>query len=218
MIEKIIFDSEAVATNCLWYGSDMDAGGLAGAVDYAIQNNVSVLSVLPDAVPIIWPWVEKNAIKIFSRFYIDGSSDLAVVSEKIVKTFKNGANGAQIFLGLSQLKSFSDSIKSVRDDLFFDKEFIIGLDVLDINFSDWKTVFDYIKSLRCDGINLLLSNDMGDKSDFVGHIMSMFELWPDDLKCSIYLNFGDNPMRVEQTMRLGHMVHPEIIIKSFKIC
>ncbi len=217
MIEKIIFDSEATTTNCLWYDSDMDAGGLAGCSDYAVQNGVSVLSVLPDAVPVIWPWLEKRAVKIFSRFYIYDTSNFAVVSKSIVKTFKNGANGAQVFLNLSQLKSFSDSIKSVRDDLFFDKELVIGLDILDINFSDWKTVFDCIKSLRCDGINLLLSNDTGDKSDFVGHIMSMFELWPDDLTCSIYLTFGDNPMRVEQTMRLGHMMHPEIIIKSFKI-
>lgn len=188
---------------------------LAGMVDWTVQNGIDLLSVLPDAVPIIWPWIENKKIKILNRFYITDIQDktLFELAQDIKAGFKYGADGTQIFIKIDLLKEFTDSLVGIRCDLFFNHELDICFDIADVEPSEYGVMFDCLKRIGANSIGFVLKKDAGIHSDFVGRVFGLLNAWPDDLMCDVHFFTGENTERIHQTYRLVKSECPNLLDK-----
>lgn len=215
MIDKsMIFD--IVGTNAgLWCGADMDATDLADAVHFAGVQKLPVVSVAPNMVQTVWPWLEGNNIKIMSRFYLDGKKiteeQISDVTVRINTSLRQGANGAQIFLSYGALAGLVEQTHVVRDDLFFNKDLSIGMDIGEIGPFDWMDVFANLQKINASSVIFVFTHDIGDKSDFVGRLYGMLNAWDVANKFSLQFAFGPNLLRIEQAMRLVQQMRPGLM-------
>jgi hypothetical protein len=215
MIDKsMIFD--IVGTNAgLWCGADMDATDLADAVHSADAQNLPMISVVPNMVQTVWPWLEGNNIKIMSRFYLDGKKiteeQISDVTVRINTSLRQGANGAQIFLSYGALAGLVEQTHVVRDDLFFNKDLSIGMDIGEIESFDWPDVFANLQKINASSVIFVFARDTGDKSDFVGRLYGMLNAWNVENKFSLQFAFGPNLLRIEQAMRLVQQMRPNLM-------
>lgn len=203
---------ETVPGAALWCGAEYDSNDLAYATSVAIEQHISDISVVPVSVPVVWPWVENKNIKIFSRFYLTGhaSEDVSEITEKVNASFKQGANGAQIFLSLDDLDDFVSQLYLIRDDLFFNKSMIIGMDISEIGPFEWSHVFSMMNKVRATGLMLALTKDTGNDSDFVGRVYAALNaLEYDNLELQFML--GQNKDRMEQVYRLVKSMKPQLL-------
>ena len=214
MPENIIFDdlSKMVA---VWCGVGTGSNELARVAEFVMEKNISILSVTPESIRVIWPWLENVKTDIFARFYLSDKkisehqiSDLTV---NINNAFKSGACGAQLFLPYDALDSLVEQTRVVRDDLFFNKQLSIGVDINEIDSSDWEKLFLNLQKINATVLTLILTKDMGDKSDFVGRIYGMLNSWDDNNRFSLHFVFGQNYLRMEQAFRLIKSVKPELV-------
>jgi hypothetical protein len=213
---KEIFDNDEVAKKIsLWLGDDVDATELAGAAEYAVETNVGAVSVVPHDVKTVWPWLEKTKIKIMPRFVLNsaGGRSISDVAIDINSAFKNGANGAQIILQLNDLARFADSINAVRNDLFFNKDLSIGLDVFDVWPLDWGGVFDVLKKIHASSLLLIMSHEDNEKSDFTGRIYAALNSWDADKNMELHVMLGESFSRATQVYRLAMANKPELVDK-----
>ncbi|MDE5615963.1 MAG: hypothetical protein K2I81_03975 [Alphaproteobacteria bacterium] len=206
MIKPEVFFDDMAANLALWCDGGRDTGELARVADAAASQVMPVISALPSDVPMLWTWLEKTPARIYSRFYLParGPRDVNVMSDlsaRINATFKQGAHGAQIFMRAADLSDFADEIGAVRDDLFFNRELAVGIDIADVGPFEWNGVFDAIRRLRAEALVLVLTRDTGDKSDFVGRLYAAVGALA-DLKCDLHFVLGNNPARIEQAGRM----------------
>ena len=213
---KEFFDDENIARAVSWWvASDVDGTDLAGVAESAIETRVPVLSVMPRDVSIVWPWVEKLNIKIYPRFELEtmagnAISDLAV---DINSGFKSGAHGAQILCKLNDLERFAESVSMVRNDLFFNKDLSVGLDLLEIWPLDWESVFAALKKIQATSLLLILSQDLQEKSDFTGRIYAALNAWDVDFDMELHVMLGTSFSRAEQVYRLVLANRPDLVNK-----
>ncbi len=206
-MDKIL---ENVSEPALWCGMDIEATDLARVASIAIENKVSPISVGPNSVSILWPWLEGKNIKIYSRFYFDGKENQAsIISEKINFTFKHGADGAQVFVSRRNLNDFVSQLYLIRDDLFFNKDIFIGLNINEIDAFEWNEIFSSLEKMRATGLILVLAKDDGDKSDFVGRVYSALSAL-NNKNIKLHFVLGIKPYRVEQVVRLVKSMATEI--------
>ena len=189
MIDKsVIFDLVGTKAG-LWCGADMDAKDLADAVHVADVQKVPVISVVPNVVQTVWPWMEGGDIKIMSRFYLDGKKitedKISDITVRINTSLRQGANGAQIFLSYDALAGLVEQTHVVRDDLFFNKDLSIGMDVDEIGPFDWTDVFENLRKINASSVIFVFARDTGDKSDFVGRLYGMLNAWNVENKFSL---------------------------------
>ncbi len=212
---KEIFDNnlDVAKRVALWLSDKCDSAELAGAAEYMVEMNVPAVSVVPESVSVIWPWVEKSNIKIFARFDNVCFDDLSGFGVNVNSVFKKGANGAQVILKLSDLKRFVESVSSVRDDLFFNKDLSVGLDMFEVWPLDWCDVFENLKKLRASSLLLMMTNDAQEKSDFVGRIYSVLENWDADSNMELHVMLETSFNRAEQVYRLVAINRPELLDK-----
>ena len=215
MIDKsVIFDLVGTKAG-LWCGADMDATDLADAVHVADVQKVPVISVVPNVVQTVWPWMEAGDIKIMSRFYLDGKKitedKISDITVRINTSLRQGANGAQIFLSYPALAGLVEQTHVVRDDLFFNKDLSIGMDVDEIGPFDWTDVFENLRKINASSVIFVFARDTGDKSDFVGRLYGMLNAWNVENKFSLQFAFGPNLLRIEQTLRLVQRVRPNLM-------
>lgn len=211
---ELIFD-ELGASVALWCGQTLSQSELAAAADSAVASNVNLISAAPDDVGRLWTWLEKMPVKIVARFYVParGSRDEAQISDlsaRINAAFKSGACGAQIFMRAADLPDFVKQMRGVRDDLFFNKDLAIGLDIGDVGAFDWKSVFAALDALRVTTLIIAMTRDAGNKSDFVGRVYAMLNAWG-NLKCDLHFALGNSPMRIEQAARLTQQIKPALV-------
>ena len=109
------------------------------------------------------------------------------------------------------LNSLVEQTHVVRDDLFFNKQLSIGVDINEIDSSDWEKLFLNLQKINATELTLVLTKDMGDKSDFVGRIYGMLDSWFEDNRFGLHFVFGQNYLRMEQAFRLIKSVKPELI-------
>ena len=211
--ENIIFDD--LSGNAALWCSGVDCGELARVAEFVIKKSIPVISVVPESIRVIWPWLENAGVDILARFYLADKkiseqqiSDLTV---KINNAFKIGACGAQVFLPYGALNSLVEQTHVVRDDLFFNKQLSIGVDINEIDSSDWEKLFLNLQKINATALTLVLTKDMGDKSDFVGRIYGMLDSWCEDNRFGLHFVFGQNYLRMEQAFRLIKSVKPELI-------
>lgn len=211
---NIIFDDFSQNT-ALWCGGDMEPGELARAVEYVLENKMRMLSVSPDVVKTVWPWLERTDVKIVSRFYLTGNKinekQISDATININNVLKQGANGAQIFLKSAGLGELVEQVHVIRDDLFFDKDLIIGLDIADVEPCDWKTVYEKLRKINASALMLVLTRDMGLGSDFPGRFFGAMNAWDTDNNFDLHFMLGNNPMRIEQVMRITKLIQPQLL-------
>lgn len=217
MINADSFFDDGFKDLALWVKSDAEPTDLAYVAESAIEHNLGIVSVAPKSVPVIWPWLENKKIKIFTRFYLDGSADsvdtLSDLTTKINTILKQGADGAQVFVRYKDLDSFVSQLYLIRDDLFFNKDLYVGINVAEIGPFDWGNVWAALNKIHATGLILALPVDDGDKSDFVGRIYSALESWNNNYTFNLHFALGENPLRIEQTKRLVQSMQPNLYDK-----
>lgn len=213
MIDSKAFFDEMSANMALWCDGGFDAGELAQVASVAASQTMPVISALPADVPMLWTWLEKTTVRIYSRFYLAAraSQDENAISDltaRINAAFKQGAHGAQIFMRAADLPYFADEIGAVRDDLFFNRELAIGIDMSEVGPFEWGNVFDVVRRLRAGALVLVLTRDAGDNSDFVGRLYAAVGAALNS-KCDLHFVLGNSLVRIEQALRMVRAVRPE---------
>ncbi len=209
MMDKSEIFAEVKDNLAMWCADSCSGADLAAAAGVTIENNLRAISVVPTAIEQLWAWLEKTNVKILGRFYIDSEIDDVFMSDfatRVNMSFHAGADGAIVFMHRKSLDEFVANMSYVRDDLFFNKILSVGLDINEIDYDDWKTVFALLNTLRVDALTLFLSNDDGDKSDFVGRIYSMLESDMGDWHGMLYFVPGKNVARIDQFYRLTEQI------------
>jgi hypothetical protein len=214
MDKKIIFDD--FSNNlALWCGTGLDASELARVADVVMKRKLSVISVQPDSIKTIWPWIENVKTTMLARFYMSGKKiteqQVSDVTEMINVALKNGADGAQIFLPYLALNSLVEQTHIVRDDMFFNKHLSIGLDINEIDTCDWKNLFESLQKINASSLVLILGKDIGDKSDFVGRIYGMLYAWDTENNFDLHFVLGHDFCRIEQVLRLIKSERPQLL-------
>jgi len=217
MIEdKTIFDE--IKNNISLMCRDGCVGAdLAAVIGMAIEYKVKSVCVAPNRVGEVWPWLENSHIKIISRFYINGTINddfMSNLSEQISMSFRDGADGAIVFMKQCDLQKFVNEIAGVRESLFFNKSFGVALCVDDIDVFDWESVFDMLATMRADSLTLFLENDTGDKSDFVGRIFAMLNASRSNWSGVVDFALGQNILRIDQVFRLIQQIKPDTISET----
>lgn len=190
---------------------------LAAAVGFAISNKMNTICVPSQHVSDVWPWVEKTKTKIISRFSVDESITDTVISDlakSISASFRDGANGALVFVSWCNLPNFAKEIVNIREDLFFNKTFSVGININEIGVFDWAELFGLMHMLQADSLTLVFNDDMGDKSDFVGRVFSMLNTPRGNWTGGVNFILGRNFVRIDQTFRLIQKIMPESISKT----
>lgn len=198
-----------------WCVVNMDSTDLAAVVNVLTERGVSVLSVPANVVETVWPWVEKQNVKIMARFYFPekniSEKQISDVTQRINTAFKQGANGAQVFLPYAALADLVQQTHLIRDDLFFNKFLSIGVDISEIDSSDWGDLFQNLNKINASALTVVLTKDDGNKSDFVGRIYGMLDAWNQDNKFDLHFAFGPNFLRIEQALRLVKIMQPSLM-------
>lgn len=197
----------------LWCGADARGADLAAMAERAVSAKMPTMSVVPDSVDTVWPWLEKTDVQISARFYLDKFSAAADavsdLSVRINAAFRRGACGAQIFVRARDIDALAVAIRPVRDDLFFNKELAIGTDIGEIDACEWGGVFDALGRINASRFVLAHAVDTGAKSDFVGRMYGMLDTraaWRGGLDFVL----GDNAVRIDQAWRLICGMRPDL--------
>ena len=148
-----------------WCDSVEDTNDLAEMADDIIKNNIHLISVPPEIVPLVWVYLEKFDVKIYTRFMVslnhkDIDKDMSDLAKNITCVCKKGATGVQIFLNQRDFDIFIDKILPVRDDLFFGHDLSLVMDIEDIDVNNWAMIFQKLHDLRLDAFGLTLKEDM----------------------------------------------------------
>ena len=95
MIDKNILFDDFPSNVALWCGANTDNGELARVAEMVIQKKIPVVSVVPDSVDVIWPWLEQVDVHIFTRFFIANKKiseqQISDLTMNINMAFKSGA-------------------------------------------------------------------------------------------------------------------------------
>ncbi len=193
-------------------GDDME---LATVVQDALDAGVRLISCVPESVGTLWPWLEKTGVRIVPRFYCAAGvkdEDVSDLVMRINASFKSGADGAQVFVRAVDVDKFVAQIGVVRDDLFFNKDLIIGVDINEINPFDWPALFDALRRVRANGLMLVLPKFAGDASDFSGRVYAAMQAWNFDGELQFYCGGGAIP--IDQAARLISAMQPDIVPRT----
>lgn len=191
-----------------------DVPDLAQIVDHVVANGIRTMSVPVSANGQVWPWVEHKHIQIFNRIDFAGDQGgddaVSVFAKNVMRAFKTGADGVQVCIQCKELENFVNAIAPIRDDLFFDHHFSVGINIDERGGIDWKHVFDIIERAHVNSWLIIAHGDSFDaKSDFIGRVYGMLENW--NLNADLHLMFDKNMMRVTQVVRLVQKMRPELM-------
>lgn len=195
----------------------MDTNELAMMAEDISKEKVRLISVMPDIVPCMWTWLEKIGVKILARYVFNPLQKSMIDEEtydlgaKITDVLKKGATGVQIFVKMRDFEYFVETIEFVRDDLFFDHDLCIALDISDISIDDWPKVFQKLCDVRAHALVLSLNEDMGNRSDFVGRVYGMLQNW--NFNGEVHFILGNNFDRIDQVIRLIEIEKSELANK-----
>lgn len=213
MIEMDEIFSDSDKRIAIWCESIDDTNDLAIMCENIVNNNVNLISVAPENVANVWTYLEKKRVKILTRYDFSPAtrnieSDMYNLAENIGRVCKSGADGVQIFIKMRDLESFIDMLKIVRDDLFFEHDLSLVMDVQDIDINNLGFVFEKLRDIRANILTLTLNEDMGNRSDFTGRIYAVLQNWNFDGE--IHFILGNNFDRIDQVIRLTEILRPEI--------
>lgn len=210
-INEIFVDSDKRLA--LWCENVDDTNDLAGMAQDIIEGNIRLISVPTDIVFLIWAYLEKSNVKILSRFTFmpkqkNIDSDMYDLAADIKNICKKGASGVQIFVKMRDFERFTESISVVCNDLFFEHDLCLAMDISDIDVHDWSMIFKKLRDIRAKALVLTLQEDMKNRSDFVGRVYSMLKNW--DMDGELHFILNNNFDRMDQVIRLVESEKPEL--------
>ena len=197
----------------VWAEAASDTNDLAMMCEHVVSNNVSLISVPPEAISDVWTYLEKKEVKILTRYQVDSTSksidsDMYELGAKITSACKNGANGVQIFIKMRDFEVFLDGLRVVRDDLFFGRDLCIAMDTEDLDISNLGFIFQKLRDIRADSFVLTLNEDAGNRSDFVGRVYALLQQF--NFEGELHFILGNNFDRIDQVIRLTECMRPEL--------
>lgn len=213
MIDMDEIFSDADKRIAVWCESAADTNDLAIMCESIVNNAVHLISVPPDVVPNVWAYLEKQKVKILTRYDFNPLSKnidsvMYDLGANITKICKTGANGVQIFVKMRDFEHFLDALQPVRNDLFFGHDLCIGLDTEDLDMNNLDLMFQKLRDIRANSLVLTLNEDMGNRSDFVGRIYALLQKF--DFDGELHFILGNNFDRIDQVIRLTECLRPEL--------
>ena len=210
-VDEIFFDSDKRVA--LWYDKVGDTNDLAALADNVIENHIRMISVPAKTLPFLWTCLENSGVKIFSRYFFETlnkniDEDMSGFAAQVMTDLKNGAGGVQIFLKVRDFERFADLLAVIRDDLFFEHDLSIVLNIQEINVDNWQLIFDKLRQIRANYFGILFGEDMGNRSDFIGRIYGMLDNL--DFDGGLHFIMGNNFDRMDQVIRLVESVQPGV--------
>ncbi len=206
-----------LALNC---STACDTSDLIGIAETLLERHIPIVSVPPDAVGMLWTWLEKKPIKIVAQFAVaddkkakktDPLDQASKLSEHITAVFKRGAHGARIAVPVTELADFVSVLAPVREDLFFNKELILDLDINDIEPTDWLSVFNSLEKIRATGVVFGFKLNKKSAHDFVGRVYALMHVVPHDMDTFIYFATDNDIKMLEQAYRLVAKMRPDLL-------
>ena len=216
MIEVNEIFSENDPKIALWAGDDIDTNDLAMMAQNIMDGEIHLASVAPEMVELLWAYLEKNNVEIFTRYEFSPTpknitNDISELAKKISYVCKHGANGVQLFLKMNNFERVLDSLVNIRDDLFFEHKLSVCMDIKDVDVHNWDLIFKKLRDIKADSFSLTFNKDLGDKSDFIGRIYSMLKNWNFD--GDLHFILISDLMRIDQILRLTESMQPKICDK-----
>jgi hypothetical protein len=213
MIEANEIFSDSDSRIALWYDGVGDTSDLAMLADGIMENDISLISVVPEIVKTMWTYLEKKQVKILARYFFEPVNknidiDIAKLSGDIMGAYRNGANGVQIFVKMRDFERFIDMLSVIRNDLFFGHDLCIVMNILDINVENWNLIFKKLREIRANCFAISFDEDMGNRSDFIGRIYGMLQNW--DFDGDLHFMLQNNFERIDQSIRLIESLKPEL--------
>jgi len=213
MIEMNEIFSDSDKRLAIWCEGVADTNDLAMMCEHVVSHGVPLVSVPPEVVSNVWAYLEKNQVKILTRYSVGGDgknadSDMFELGAKITSVCKSGASGVQIFVKMRDLEQFLSSLQTVRDDLFFCRDLCIGLDTEDLDINNLDFIFRKLREIRANALILTLDEDTGFRSDFVGRIYAILQNF--DFDGELHFILGNNFDRIDQVVRLTECLRPEL--------
>ena len=210
-VNEIFSDSdERVAW---WFDKVDDTNDLAVMAEEVIQENIKLVSVAPESVQFLWTCLENKNTKIMTRYSFyptkkNIESQIYNLVQEVASIFKVGASGVQLFVKLSDLDQIIANLGVVRDDLFFEHDLSVGMDICDIGVSDYGVLFQKLRDIHANSLVLTLKKDTGKKSDFIGRVYGLLQNWDFDGQLHFVLN--NDYYRIDQVTRLVESEKPEL--------
>ncbi len=215
MIEDLMNFDKYQHCFAVWCPADAEAGVLARCAEKTIESGADVVSVMPEAVNVVWPWLENKNVKIMGRFVLPDKKitekQISDVTLQINKVLKNGADGAQVFIRYAALPDLVEQTFVIRDDLFFYKDLSIGLDMSEIAASEWADVFAHLRKINASSVLFVFAKGAKANADFVGRLYGMLKAWTDSNNFDLHFALGPNFMRIEQAIQMVEEVRPGLI-------
>ena len=213
MIEMNEIFSDSDKRLAWWCDSVEDTNDLAKIADDIIRNDIHLISVPSELVPLMWVYLEKSDVKILTRFVFaplqkNSDSEMYDLSANITRVIKQGASGVQVFTVKQHFEKFVEDISSVRDDLFFGHDLCVAMDIEDVGINDWPIVFQKLRDIRINALVLTLNEDTKYRSDFVGRVYGMLQNWSGDFE--LHFELHNNFDRMDQVIRLVESERPEL--------
>ena len=161
----------------------------------------------------LWTCLENSGVKIFTRHFFETTNrnldeDVSDFSCQVISDCKNGANGVQVFVKMRDFERFADLLATVRDDLFFEHDLSLVLNIQEINANDWPLVFEKLRQIHADYFGILFDEDMGNRSDFIGRIYGMLDNW--DFDGGLHFMLENNFDRIDQVVRLVESMRSDL--------
>lgn len=213
MIEMDEIFSDSDKRIAIWCENVADTNDLAIMCEHVISNNVHLVSVPPAVVNDVWAYLEKSKVKILTRYSVNSNSknvdsDMFKLGADIVSVCKNGASGVQLFIKMHDFELVINSLHVVRDDLFFEHDLSVVMDINDLDINNLGFVFQKLNEIRADSFALTLNEDAGNRSDFVGRVYTLLQQF--DFKGELHFILGNNFDRIDQVIRLTEILRSEL--------
>ncbi|MCL1891767.1 MAG: hypothetical protein FWF97_00510 [Alphaproteobacteria bacterium] len=185
----------------------LDARALIFAADKAARARVRSVSCSPESVNMLWTWLEKAGIKIFARVYAR-DTDAQKIAAGLHGAFKKGAAGAQLIVHPGMLDKLATSLAPVAADLFFGRDLILTVDLIDVQPCDWEGIFHNMKMLDAAGLGVLVSKG----ENAAGAIYGMLDSFDPGFSGALQIISKDSDLQaIEDTWRLMQKICPDIL-------
>ena len=135
-----------------WCENVVDTNDLAAMADDIIKNDIHLISVPHEILSLMWAYLEKSNVKILTRFIFapkQKNSDVEIydLAANIKSACKKGANGIQIFLKMRDFEGFIEKISAVRNDLFFEHDLCLVMDIEDLDVNNFEIMFQKLQDV-----------------------------------------------------------------------
>ena len=213
MIDLNEMFSDSNKNVALWCDSVEDVSDIAVTAENIIQMGVDLVSLPPNMVQDMWVYLEKIHVNILTRYNFFSNrknidEDITVLAGNIKNICKHGADGVQIFLKMNNFEDFIEKISPVKDDLFFEKDLCVCMDIIDLDVNNLESIFQKLNEIGATAIGLTLNEDTGNRSDFVGRVYAILNNW--NFNGNLHFLLGNDYERIDQVIRLIESENPEL--------